>query len=460
MISKLQNVNIFKSNPDKESKRKRDYYITTQIADDIFVSKEKEKAQRRAKTGVIITSSAVGTTLLAVLLTKGLPKNTHKYLKNCLDSVKQNADSSKEKLQETLKKGIEKVQSINNFNAFKDMLLQKLMEKVQFTRNMHKGITQLFENMAQSTVFSHYNSTHKQIKKLNKVFGKMDLPDEKLSKLAEKVDEISTNFGEIYSKDSIKKRFTDVTTNWKNFSEEVWKRSAKDFEELKDSKTIREGVETLNNADVSNVFIAEEVLSASKKSFGKTVSGYKDSITKSIDELLDLAKDDLTPQQQKILLSKTKGIKESLSKAANTESNEFFDKVRDLKLGSAPTDVITMLTSVGTVAIGLSKADNKDERISAALKFGIPVLGSVFSSVLLTISLVSGIKAVAIGTALGLSMSVLGDKVDTIRRRYNKQKENELHAQKIKNEIVQKKDKKVDSDQVKLENETITSDVA
>ena len=453
MISKLQQINIFKSNPDREPKRnKRDYYITSQIADDIFVSKEKEKAEKRKKNGIIITSSAVGTTLLAVLITKGLPKNTHKVLKNCLETVKQSADASKEKLQDKLKKGIEKAQSINNFNALKDTLFQKMMEKFQFTGNIHKGITQIFETMAQNTVFSRYNSTHKKIKKLNKVLSKMDLPKDKMAKLSGKVDEISQNFEQRFSQDAIKKRFSDITTNFKNFPEEVLQRSVKDLEDVKGSKTIKEGVESLNNADVSNVFIAEELLSASKAGFGKTVNASRDEIVKNLDEFLELAKENLSPREYKKMVSNTRGIKESLGKASYTESNEYFDKVRDLKLGSAPTDVITMLTSVGTVAIGLSKADSKDERISAALKFGIPVLGSVFSSVLLTISLVSGFKAVAIGTALGLGMSVLGEKVDVARRKYNKQKENELHAEKVKTDIVKQQEVKSNKDKTSQEN--------
>lgn len=437
MISKLQNLNIFKSNPNREQKRNRDYYITTQIADDIFVSKEKELAQKRKKTGIILTSSVLGTTLLALGLTKGLPKNTHKVLGNFLEKVKKDTSEGMGKVQEKLKKGVEKAQSLNNFNAFKDMLFQKMMEKFKFTGSIHKGITQFFEDMAQNTVVSRYNSTHKQIKRLNKIFERAGLADEDLAKLSGKVNSISDNFNQRFSKETLKTRFSDISTNWKNLSEEVWERSAKDLEGLKD-KTFKEGVESLNSSEVSNVFIAEEVLSASKKSFGKTVEGHKSAVVQDLDELLEMAKGHLSPEQHKKLISRTKNINASLNKATNTEANEYFDKVRDLRLGSAPTDVITMLTSVGTVAIGLSKADNKDERISAALKFGIPVLGSVFSSVLLTISLVSGFKAIAIGTALGLGMSVMGEKVDIARRKYNKRKENELHATKVKEEIVKK----------------------
>ncbi len=435
MISRIQNLNIFKSNPNREQKRNRDYYITSQIADDIFISKEKELAKKRKKTGIVLTSSVVGATLLALGLTKGLPKNTHKVLGNFLENVKKNTNSGKEKLQEKLKKGVEKAQSINNFNAFKDMLFQKMMEKFKFTGNIHRGITRFFEDMAQNTVISRYNSTHRQIKKLNKVLQKAGLPEEQLTKLTGKVDSISENFQQRFSKETLKSRFSNLTKSWEGLIDDVWDKSAKDLEGVKTSKTFKEGVESLNNSDVSNVFIAEEVLSGRKNDFVKLVSGHKDEVAKGLDELLEMSKEYLSPAQQRKLASRTKGIKGNLNKAAYTESSEYFDKVRDLKLGSAPTDVITMLTSVGMVGIGLSKADSKDERISAALKFGIPVLGSVFSSVLLTISLVSGFKAIAIGTALGLGMSVMGEKVDIARRKYNKKKEDELHANKVKEEI-------------------------
>ena len=438
MIQSIQNIHLHKKETNPEPKQRDGYFITSKIADDIFVSKEKEASKGKKKYGIIIASSTVGAALLALGLTKGLPKNTHNVLKKHLQYAKKNTDLGMEKVQEFLKKGVEKAQSINNFNAFKDMLFLKVMQNFKFTGNIHTHITKFFEKMAQNTVLSGYKSTSSKIKKLDKFFEKSNLPKERLSELTQRVDKLSGSFEQKFSPKSVKTRFNEVTYNWNNFSDEVWERSIKDLEGLKEKSSIKEGVEALNNAEISNVFIAEEVLSVSKDALAKTVNMHKDTLIKELDELLVFAKDSLTSKQYERLASKVNSIKGSLNKATHTEAHEYFDKVRDLRLGSAPTDIITMLTSVGTVAIGLSKADSKDERISAALKFGIPVLGSVFSSVLLTISLVSGFKAIAIGTALGLGMSVLGEKVDLIRKKYNKQKENEQHAAKVKEDIANK----------------------
>ena len=438
MIQSIQNIHLHKKETNPEPKQRDGYFITSKIADDIFVSKEKEASKGKKKYGIIIASSTVGAALLVLGLTKGLPKNTHNVLKKHLQYAKKNTDLGMEKVQEFLKKGVEKAQSINNFNAFKDILFLKVMQKSEFTRNIHSHITKFFEKMAQNTVFSGYKSVDNKIKNLNKFFAKSNLPEEKLSEISGKVANLSESFGQKFSPQSVKLRFRGVTSDWENLSDEVLKRSLKDLEGLKDKSSIKEGVQTLNDADFSNVFIAEDVLAVTKDLFAKSVSEHKGSFVKELDELLLSAKDSLTPNQYRKLVNKVNSIKTSLNKAAHTEAYEYFDKVRDLRLGSAPTDIITMLTSVGTVAIGLSKADTKDERISAALKFGIPVLGSVFSSVLLTISLVSGFKAIAIGTALGLGMSVLGEKIDIIRKKHNKQKENEQHAAKVKEDIANK----------------------
>ena len=111
----------------------------------------------------------------------------------------------------------------------------------------------------------------------------------------------------------------------------------------------------------------------------------------------------------------------SLDKAINTESNLFFDKLRDMSLGSAPTDILSVLGSVGGVGLGLSMADNKEQRTSALLKFGIPVIGSIGTTVALTVGLVSGIKAMMIGLASGAVINRVGTAVDNKRKEKNAQ---------------------------------------
>jgi hypothetical protein len=119
----------------------------------------------------------------------------------------------------------------------------------------------------------------------------------------------------------------------------------------------------------------------------------------------------------------------SLDSSIDLEADKLFDKVRDLMIGAAPTDVVGVLSSLGIIGWGLSKADDNKQRVSVALKYGIPAIGAVMISLYCTIGLVSGGAALAIGTFSGLIMNKIGAVVDNAIK-------NELEAQ-------EKKDSKI-----------------
>ena len=110
------------------------------------------------------------------------------------------------------------------------------------------------------------------------------------------------------------------------------------------------------------------------KSAISQVTGYIDEIENilgksskgEMQEILTIYKR-LLPQEQYVKLrGKTNKTLNSLDKAIKTENDLFYDKLRDLKLGSGPTDVLSLVGSVGGVGLGLTTADNKDERLNPA----------------------------------------------------------------------------------------------
>lgn len=111
-------------------------------------------------------------------------------------------------------------------------------------------------------------------------------------------------------------------------------------------------------------------------------------------------------------------VVKSLDKSIDIETVQYVDKARDLKLGAAPTDVLSILTTVGAVGYYVSKSDNKDERISASLKYGIPAVGAIATSLFCTAKLVSGGKAMFLGLASGWVINKIGVFVDDLRKKY------------------------------------------
>ena len=116
------------------------------------------------------------------------------------------------------------------------------------------------------------------------------------------------------------------------------------------------------------------------------------------------------------VLTAIKRAVKSFDKSVYLESVELFDKVRDLRLGSAPTDILTIIFSFFTLSYGLGHAKDKDKRISITLRSGIPVMGGIATAMYSAARLVSGGKSLALGFLSGIVLNQLGKIVDNIRR--------------------------------------------
>lgn len=156
-------------------------------------------------------------------------------------------------------------------------------------------------------------------------------------------------------------------------------------------------------------------------------------------DLLTIYKNILPKKEYAKIRSEVNSVTGKLDKAISTETDEFFDKLRDLKLGSAPTDVLTILTSLGSVGLGLGLAKDRDERVSATLKYGIPVVGGIATTLVMTASLISGFKGMAAGILSSALLSELGDGADKFRKNAKKRFAEISENEKIAVEIAQTK---------------------
>ena len=127
----------------------------------------------------------------------------------------------------------------------------------------------------------------------------------------------------------------------------------------------------------------------------------------------------LLPREDYIKLksSTSRNIK-YLDDAIKKETDSFFDMMRDLTMGSAPTDILSILGAIGAIGIGLSKAENKDQQNTVLLKAGIPAVGAIATSLYFSASLVSGGKAMMYGALSGLAISKLGSLLDDYRKKH------------------------------------------
>lgn len=137
-----------------------------------------------------------------------------------------------------------------------------------------------------------------------------------------------------------------------------------------------------------------------------------------LEEILTIYKSLLPRDKYLKLKSEVANAIKSLDKSIDIETVQYVDKARDLKLGAAPTDILSILTTVGAVGYYVNKSDGKDEKISASLKYGIPAVGAIATSLFCTAKLISGGKAMLFGLASGWAINKIGVFVDDLRKKY------------------------------------------
>ena len=129
------------------------------------------------------------------------------------------------------------------------------------------------------------------------------------------------------------------------------------------------------------------------------------------------------------LFGQAKKLTNQIRNATNTAFNDEFklyDKFAEYSVGSAPTDVIGMLLPIVLGGYAVSKGENKDEKVSATLKAGIPIIGGVATTFVAAAKMMTNMQGLLIGAATGFVLNALGSKADETYKRYQ---ENNLYAQ-------------------------------
>lgn len=183
-------------------------------------------------------------------------------------------------------------------------------------------------------------------------------------------------------------------------------------EELKNKilQTIRELSSSVK--ENKDEFITKEIgekMTAELANMTKTLTDYKQG---KIQDILEIYKN-LLPEKEYKVVEKyyTQGVK-SLDKSIKIETEDFVNKLRDLTMGSAPTDMLSMISSIGALGYYLAKADDNDQRTSIALKYGIPALAAVGVPLYCNAKLFSGTKGLAIASVATFIVNRIGTYAD------------------------------------------------
>ncbi len=111
-------------------------------------------------------------------------------------------------------------------------------------------------------------------------------------------------------------------------------------------------------------------------------------------------------------------ITKGMHSATELEMGEYFSKQAEMELGSAVSDVTSLFLPIGAAGIAIAKGDDKDERISATLTTGIPLVGTFATAVYGTVKMFSGSKNLLFSLTSGAILSAIGNYADKLYKNY------------------------------------------
>lgn len=197
-------------------------------------------------------------------------------------------------------------------------------------------------------------------------------------------------------------------------SNEAVSRAKLQKEMLAQLQTISEKLPTATvsaKKGVSKIYSQKDIDKASE-----LIDVLKNIINKSskkglLQNILSDIKPYISEKDYKLLNLRTQQFNYMLHDAIEAESNNMFNKIAESKVGSIPTDVLGLLTMAGTGAWAISKGKDKDEKVGATLKVGIPLLGSISAYFYTASKAFSGTANLAFGAATAFILNRIGDSV-------------------------------------------------
>jgi len=134
-------------------------------------------------------------------------------------------------------------------------------------------------------------------------------------------------------------------------------------------------------------------------SYNSSLQGLENEIGYNVDDklLLKMSLDD---------------FKKSLNKAVRFESDNLLLRLRDLALGAAPVEFLSLFTPLPFLAGAMHKAENNEEKTEIAIKAGVPILGGMLGWAYATSKVYNGVQSIAFGLGSSLAFSVLGNIID------------------------------------------------
>jgi len=422
--------------------------VTTIV--DTFETERKKKSYKRA---VVVGTGVTFIGIFAALLNPRTSAKTIEKLKMKREAIRVAIEKTKKgsfankwyKFKAKLLDIVTKLSEVgNNINNGKDIVWKNLCceEKKVYTKikckpvrkvlqgldkgfiflmkKPHEAITNLFGNFTKKTVLSRYKKSLKESDKLDAMIKvyiekyKNKLSTEELKILEQKCGEI-VKAKEYFSSQNIESRLAEQERIMKDLEKNVVESFSEYGKKVKQGFKNKNGIKTAIH-DLN--FFSETILKPEKQKLSKqgnaavgklvNVDGNGNSL---YSDVVDVIKKQLNESEQKALEKKIQSFSKSLKHSNTIEVSDYFDKKRDLVLGSAPTDVVSVALGLSLAGISVGVAKDKEQRINRAIAVGAPAIIGVGTSLYLTSKLFTGFKNMVVSGLIGFVVSKIGSVV-------------------------------------------------
>lgn len=126
------------------------------------------------------------------------------------------------------------------------------------------------------------------------------------------------------------------------------------------------------------------------------------------------------PKLYKTLVNNRNAFQSSFAKAIEFETEKNYGRLLDFSLDAVPSDVISQVASIGGIAwIVADRKKSKEQKVSANLKMGIPLIGGLTVSALCNLRQVaSGVNAILLGLITSVILNRIGNVTDKKYQNY------------------------------------------
>ena len=193
-------------------------------------------------------------------------------------------------------------------------------------------------------------------------------------------------------------------------------------------KTIRQLTQNLRNAVSHNNKYTPERLRLLQEQItgleeladtsGMSAQGTLQRISTILNGLSKSDSDVISPKEFKRVKKVIHKMTQKLNSATALETDDYFIKKAEIKIGSAPTDIFGLMGPLGLGAYAIARGKTKDEKVEAALTAAVPLVGGIGTYIIGTVKMFTAAKNFVFSSLTGIGLNLLGREAVKLYRAY------------------------------------------